>query len=117
MQRRARLLFCVLELEVLSHSPRGIFNFAAYIFVHLQMKLFCVPEEHVMAISLPTPHRLLSTAVQFRQNMTHDDLPFFSKISVSEIEDFTDANRIGAFGNDHLADLIGKVFLVMMRPF
>ena len=37
-------------------------------------------------------------------------------MGVSEIEDLTDANRIGAFGNDHLADLVGKVFLVMMRP-
>ena len=70
-----------------------------------------------MAISLTCPHMLLSTVVQFRQNLTHDDLPFFSKMGVSEIEDLTDANAIGAFGNDHLADLIGQVFLVMMRPF
>ena len=69
-----------------------------------------------MAISLTCPHRLLSTVVQFRQNMTHDDLPCSSKIGFSDIEDLTDANRSGAFGNDHLADLVGKVFLVMMRP-
>ena len=47
--------------------------------------------------------------------MTHDDLPLVSKMGVSEIEDLRDGNRIGAFGNDHLADLVGKVFLVMMR--
>ena len=70
-----------------------------------------------MAISLTCPHRLLKTVVQFQKNMTHDDLPFSIKMGLSEIEDFTDANRMGAFGNDHLADLIGKVFLVMMRPF
>ena len=71
-----------------------------------------------MAISHTCPRRLLSTVIQFRQNLTHDDLPSFGnrKMGVSEIEDLTDANRIGAFGNDHLADLIGKVFLVMMRP-
>ena len=100
----------------MSHSPSCFLDFAAYIFVHDQQKLFCVPEEHVMAISLTYPHRLLSTVVQFQKNMTHDDLPFSSKMGVSEIEDLTDANRMGAFGNDHLADLIGKVFLGMMRP-
>ena len=99
----------------MSHSPSCILDFAAYIFVHLQQKLFCVPEEHVMAISFTFPHMLLSTVVQFRQNMTHDDLPLVSKMGVSEIEDLRDGNRSGAFGNDHLADLVGKVFLVMMR--
>ena len=117
MQRWARLLVGVLKLQVLCHSPRRLFDSAAYVFVFLQAKLFCVPQEYVMAISLTCPHRLWSTAVQFGQNMTHDDLPLFSKIGFSEIEDFTDANRIGAFGNDHLADLIGKVLLVMMPLF
>ena len=101
----------------MSHSVSCLLDFAAYIFVHLEQKLFCVPEEHVMAISLTCPRRLLSTVVQFRQNLTHDDLPFFSKMGVSEIEDLTDANAIGAFGNDHLADLFGKVLLGMMVLF
>ena len=117
MQRRARLLFRMLEPEVLSLSPRLICNFAAHVFVQLQMKLLGVPEEHIVAVTLTSPHRLLSTVVQLRQNMIDDDLPFSSKMSVPEIVDFTDANRIGAFGNDHFADLIGKVFLVMMRLF
>ena len=117
MQRRACLLLRMLEPEVLSHSPRLLCNSAAYILVQLQIKLLGVPEEHIVAITLTSPHRLLSTVVQLPQNMIDDGLPKCSKMGVSEIEDFTDANRIGAFGNGHLADLIGKVFLVMMRLF
>ena len=94
MQRRARLLFRMLEPEVLSLSPRLICNFAAHVFVQLQMKLLGVPEEHIVAVTLTSPHRLLSTVVQLRQNMIDDDLPFSSKMGVPEIVDFTDAKSL-----------------------
>ena len=54
------LRLSMLELKILSSSPRLAFYATADVVIRLQDDPLCVPEEYVMPICLASPSRLLS---------------------------------------------------------
>ena len=118
------------ELQILSHSPRVLFYITADIFISHQGESIRVPHEYVMSVKPTHPDRLYgehccpyipgmrrccrlsSTAVQLLQKVLHDVLPSLLMV-LSQIEDFTDAHRIGPFVAYHVADFCGEILLGM----
>ena len=115
------------ELQILSHSPRVLFYVTANIFIRHQGESIRVPDEYVMSVKPTHPDcpystairrccRLCSTAVQLQQKVLHDVLPCL-RMLLSQVEDFADARRIGAFVAYHVADFCGQILLGMMLFF
>ena len=118
------------ELQILSHSPRVLFYATADIFISHQGESISVPDKYVMSVKPTHPDRLYgehccpyipgmrrccrlsSTAVQLLQKVLHDVLPSLLML-LSQIEDFADAHRIGAFVAYHVADFCGQILLGM----
>ena len=73
-----------------------------------------------MSIRLTSPTLIhqnmpIRAAVQSRENKSHDVLAIRRMFRFPQIEHFTDANRIDAFGPDQVADLYGQVLFGMVE--
>ena len=99
------------------------FYATADVLITYQTEPMRVPDKYVMSVSQTPPGRLCSTAVhrccrlsstavQLRQKVFHDLLPFLVMV-VFQIEDLADAHRIGAFVAYHVADFCGQILLGM----
>ena len=127
MQRWCIIRFSISEAEILEHPPALFLYSAAGIVIFLLFESLGVPDEYIMTICLSFPRRLFSTAVSTRsrlfstaverpQDVLHDGLSLFFNILIrnSQVEDFTNANRIEAPLMNQVEDLYRKTFAGML---